>query len=46
MGCQKTLPVSPSDWSSGIIIYEHANYLGESAFVDKDTIESIKVARQ
>src|SRR5204862_4635867 len=36
MGCQKTLPVSPSDWSSGVIIYEHANYLGESAFVDKD----------
>ena len=35
-GCQKTLPVSPSEWSSGIIIYEHANYLGESAFVEKD----------
>jgi hypothetical protein len=36
MGCQKKLPLSPSDWSSGIIIYEHANYLGESAFVEKD----------
>jgi hypothetical protein len=28
--------MAPSDWSTGIIIYEHANYLGESALVDKD----------
>jgi hypothetical protein len=35
-GCQKTLPTAPSDWSTGIIIYEHANYLGDSNLVDKN----------
>lgn len=35
-GCEKELPVAPSDWATGIIIYEHANYLGEDALVDKD----------
>jgi hypothetical protein len=34
--CQKSLPTAPSDWSTGIIIYEHANYLGKSALVDRD----------
>lgn len=35
-GCQHTLPNAPSDWSTGVIVYEHANYLGDSALVDKD----------
>src|SRR6266540_1675093 len=35
-GCDKMLPMAPSDWATGIIIYEHANYLGQSALVDKD----------
>jgi peptidase inhibitor family I36 len=35
-GCHKKLPMAPSDWSTGIIIYEHANYLGQNALVDKD----------
>jgi hypothetical protein len=34
--CDKSLPTAPSDWSTGIIIYEHANYLGGSALIDKD----------
>jgi len=36
LACDKSLPTAPSDWSTGIIIYEHANYLGQSALVDKD----------
>jgi hypothetical protein len=35
-GCEKSLPTAPSDWSTGIIIYEHANYLGGSSLVDND----------
>jgi hypothetical protein len=35
-GCEVTLPVAPSELTSGIIIYEHANYLGESAHVTED----------
>jgi len=35
-GCQKDLPTAPSDWSTGIIIYEHANFLGDSNLVDKN----------
>jgi hypothetical protein len=34
-GCQKELPTVPSDSSAGIIIYEHANYLGDSNLVDQ-----------
>ena len=29
--CQDALPTAPSDLQSGIVIYEHANYLGQSA---------------
>ena len=32
-GCQESLPVGPSDLSNGIVVYEHANYLGESAHI-------------
>jgi hypothetical protein len=35
-GCQKSLPVGPSDLSDGIVVYEHANYLGESAHITQD----------
>src|SRR5688572_27052944 len=35
-GCETTLPVAPSELTSGIIIYEHANYLGQSAHVTED----------
>jgi hypothetical protein len=35
-GCETTLPVAPSDLTTGIIIYEHANYLGQSAHVTED----------
>jgi hypothetical protein len=31
-----TLPVAPSELTTGIIIYEHANYLGQSAHVTED----------
>ena len=30
-GCQKSLPTAPSDLTAGIVIYEHDDYLGESA---------------
>ncbi|MCM3878625.1 MAG: beta/gamma crystallin family protein [Vicinamibacterales bacterium] len=36
LGCEDALPMAPSDWSRGVIVYEHANYLGESALVDKN----------
>jgi hypothetical protein len=35
-GCQESLPVGPSDLSNGIVVYEHANYLGESAHITQD----------
>ena len=38
-GCQKTLPTGPSDplpLLTGIIVYEHANYGGDSAHVTRD----------
>lgn len=31
VACQDSLPMAPSDLQSGIVIYEHANYLGDSA---------------
>lgn len=36
LGCQHTLPAAPSELATGLTIYEHANYLGDSALVDKD----------
>lgn len=35
-GCQKSLPTAPSDLATGIVVYEHANYLGQSAHVVQD----------
>lgn len=35
-GCEVTLPGAPSELTTGIVIYEHANYLGESAHITKD----------
>jgi hypothetical protein len=36
-GCQKSLPTEPSELTTGIIVYEHANFLGESAHITSDT---------
>jgi hypothetical protein len=36
MGCQKSLPTAPSDLMTGITVYEHANYLGQSAHITQD----------
>jgi hypothetical protein len=33
VACQKSLPTAPSEVTSGITIYEHANFLGQSALV-------------
>ena len=33
--CRDSLPTAPSDLQSGLIIYEHANYLGASAHLDE-----------
>jgi hypothetical protein len=35
-GCRKSLPTPPTELSAGIVIYEHANYLGRSAHVTSD----------
>ena len=35
-GCEMTLPGAPSDLTAGIVVYEHANYLGQSAHITKD----------
>jgi len=36
-GCSEPeLPMAPSDFSTGIILYEHANFLGNSAHVSSD----------
>ena len=34
--CETTLPSAPSDLTTGIVVYEHANYLGESAHITAD----------
>jgi hypothetical protein len=31
--CQDSLPTAPTDHQSGIVVYRHANFLGESAHV-------------
>jgi hypothetical protein len=43
-GCQKSLPTTPADLSSGIVIFEHANYMGASAHVTEDVknLEDVK----
>jgi hypothetical protein len=35
-GCQQSLPTAPSNLVTGIVVYQHANYLGESAHVKTD----------
>ena len=36
-GCtRQELPMAPSDFSTGIILYEHANFLGNSAHISSD----------
>jgi len=35
-GCEQVLPTAPSELTTGIVVYEHANYLGQSAHVTKD----------
>ena len=35
-GCRKELPMAPSTLDRGIVVYEHANYLGESAHLVRD----------
>jgi len=36
-GCTaQELPMAPSDFSTGIILYEHANFLGNSAHISSD----------
>lgn len=35
-GCEKSLPTAPAELTSGIVIYEHSNYMGASAHVTED----------
>src|SRR5688572_7851848 len=44
-GCELTLPGAPSELTTGIVIYEHANYLGESAHITKDISDLKSVSR-
>jgi hypothetical protein len=41
LGCEKTLPIEPSELAAGIVVYEHANYLGASAYITGD-IQDLK----
>jgi len=34
--CQKSLPTAPSEAAEGLIVYEHANFSGKSAYVTVD----------
>jgi hypothetical protein len=36
LACQKSLPTAPSDLMTGITVYEHADYLGQSAHITQD----------
>jgi len=35
-GCEMTLPSAPTELTAGVVVYEHANYLGASAHITKD----------
>jgi len=35
-GCRDSLPSAPSELAAGIIVYEHANFLGASAHITED----------
>ena len=32
-GCQRSLPTAPSELTTGMVVYEHANFLGQSAHI-------------
>lgn len=36
-GCDTRLPMAPSDLTTGIVVYEHANFQGDSAHITQDT---------
>ena len=36
VGCRDALPSAPSDLANGVIIYEHANFLGRSGHISSD----------
>jgi hypothetical protein len=36
LGCAESLPTAPSELTRGVVIYEHANYLGKSAHITGD----------
>jgi hypothetical protein len=36
LGCQESLPLVPSELTTGIVVYEHSNYLGDSAHITAD----------
>ena len=36
LGCQASLPTAPSELATGIVVYEHANFLGASAHITED----------
>ena len=42
-GCNDKLPMAPSELTSGIAIYQHANFLGPSAHVTTDIADLAKV---
>ena len=35
-GCQNSLPTAPSGLATGVVVYEHANFLGASAHITAD----------
>ena len=45
VACETTLPSGPSDLTTGIVIYEHANYQGRSAHVTADIKDLKAIAR-
>ena len=36
VACQKSLPGAPSELTTGITVYEHANFAGTSAHIEAD----------
>jgi len=36
LGCMKSLPTEPSALTEGIVVYEHADYMGKSAHITTD----------
>ena len=36
LGCRDSLPTAPSELATGIVVYEHANFLGASAHITED----------